>query len=352
MGEVRDRLRRIRARVRFPRRWPTRILALLACLLLIAAVAVPFTLKSLQPWRGRIPRPPSARPLTPVEAATRGGYVALGDSYSSGEGTYPTPPEGTVERGAQRCHRSPKAYFSAVGASFRFRGGVVHVACAGATVAGVRNGQYGQPGQLGKVSAQTSLVTISVGGNDAGFSSVLTHCIVKAPLVGACRGQNAAVIGRLPGIQRNVTALLADINRRAPAARIILVGYPHLFAEAPTASADTIGITDQRWLNAMAYRLDLTLGAAARAADQRISRVHGPGTVEFIDTYNAFAGHEIGTPQPYLNDLDLDVRHLKARPDSFHPDAAGYQRLAQLVDQQIRRGPGRTINQYVLNPMR
>lgn len=352
MGEGRDRLRRVRARVRFPRRWPTRIVALVACLLLIAAVALPFALKGLQPWRGPIPKPPSTRPLTPVEAATRGGYVALGDSYSSGEGTYPTPPEGTVERGAQRCHRSPKAYFTAVGASFRFRGGVVHAACAGATVAGVRNGQYGQPGQLGKVSPRTSLVTISVGGNDAGFSDVLTHCIVKAPLSAACRGQNAAVTGRLPAIQRNVTALLADINRRAPAARIILIGYPHLFPEAPTAGADTIGITDQRWLNAMAHRLDLTLSAAARTADQRISRVHGPGTVEFINTYDAFAGHEIGTPAPYLNDLSLDVRHLKARPSSFHPNAAGYHRMAQLVDQQIRRGPGRTINQYVLNPMR
>lgn len=352
MGDGRDRVRRLRSRLRFPRRWPTRIAALAACLLLIAAVAVPIALKSLRPWHGSIPKPPMARPLTPVEAATRGGYVALGDSYSSGEGTYPAPKDGTVERGAQRCHRSPKAYYAAVGASFRFRGGVVHAACAGATVAGVRNGQYGQPGQLGKVSPRTSLVTISVGGNDAGFSTVLTHCIVKPPLSAACRGQNAAVTGRLPGIQRGVTALLADINRRAPAARIILVGYPHLFAEAPTASADTIGITDQRWLNAMARRLDLTLRAAARTADRRISRVHGPGTVEFIDTYDAFAGHEIGTPAPYLNDLSLDVRHLKARPSSFHPNAAGYHRMAQLVDQQIRKGPGRTINQYVLNPTR
>lgn len=352
MGEGRGWFRRVRSWVRFPRRRLTRILALAACLLLIAVLAVPFALNSMKRWSGPIPRPPTTRPLTPIEAATRGGYVALGDSYSSGEGAYPTPPEGTVERGAQRCHRSAKAYYSAVGRSFRFRGGVGQPACAGATVAGVRNGQYGQPSQLGKVSRRTSLVTISVGGNDAGFSHVLTNCIVKVPLSAGCRGQNSAVTGKIPGIRADVTALLGEINRRAPAARIILVGYPRLFPEGPTSSADTIGATDQRWLNAMARRLDDALKAAARTVDQRLSRTHGLGTVEYVDTYTAFTGHEIGTPTPYLNDLDLDVRHLKARPASFHPNATGYYRMAELVNQQIRRGPGRTINQYVLNPAR
>lgn len=352
MGEGRGWYRRVRSLIRFPRRRLTRILALAACLLLIAAIGLPFALNGTKRWSGPIPKPPTTRPLTPIEAATRGGYVALGDSYSSGEGAYPTPPEGTVERGAQRCHRSPKAYYSAVGGSFRFRGAVAQPACAGATVASVRNGQYGQPSQLARLSPKTSLVTISVGGNDAGFSQVLTKCIVKVPLVTACRSQNSAVTGRIPGIQANVTALLGEINRRAPSARIILVGYPRLFPEGPTTSEDTIGATDQRWLNAMARRLDDALRAAARTADQRINRAHGPGTVEFADTYTAFAGHEIGTPTPYLNDLDLDVRHLKARPASFHPNATGYHRLAELVNQQVRRGPGRTINQYVLNPAR
>lgn len=352
MSEGRGWNRRVRSLFRFPRRRLTRIFALAACLLLIAAIGLPFALYSGGKYRGPIPRPPTTRPLNPVEAATRGGYVALGDSYSSGEGAYAMPPEGTVEHGAQRCHRSPKAYYSAVGASFRFRGGVAQPACAGATVAGVRNGQYGQPSQLTRVGPRTTLVTISVGGNDAGFSGVLTNCIVKVPFSAACRGQNSAVAGKIPGIRANVTALLGEINRRASTARIILVGYPRLFPEGPTSSAATIGATDQRWLNAMARRLDDALHAAARTADQRIARNRGAGTVEFIDTYTAFAGHEIGTPTPYLNQLDLDVRHLKARPASFHPNATGYHRMAELVDQQIHRGPGRTINQYVLNPAR
>lgn len=352
MGEGRAWHRRWwhRVHVHLPRRRLTRILALAAVVLLAAAILVPYGLSGGR-YTGPLPKPPTTRPLTPLEAATRGGYVALGDSYSSGEGAYTGPADGS-EQGAQRCHRSPQAYYKAVGASFRFRGGIAQLACAGATVAGVRNGQYGQPSQLDALGPGTTLVTLSVGGNDAGFSDVLTTCVVKVPLSAACRAQNAAVTAKLPRIGTDVTALLGEINRRSPAARIILVGYPRLFPEGPSASAATIGTTDQRWLNAVDRRLDDTLRAAARGVDQRINRDQGPGTVEFVDAYTAFAGHEIGTPVPYLNGLDLDVRHLKARPASFHPNPSGYHRLAQLVDQQVRKGPGRPIHQYVLNAAR
>lgn len=333
-----------------PRRRRTRVLAVLAVLVLAAAIAVPFGLSGGR-WAGPVPRPPTMHQLTPVEAATRGGYVALGDSYSSGEGAY-TGPSGGAESGAQRCHRSPRAYYTAVAGTFRFAGGVDQLACAGATVAGVRGGQYGLPSQLNGLKPGTSLVTISVGGNDAGFSDVLTNCIVKVPWSADCRGQNSAVTARLPGIQRNVTGLLNEINRRSPAARIILVGYPRLFPASPTATEDTIGATDQRWLNAVARRLDTHLRAAARAVDARIDRANGAGTAEYVNAYDAFTGHEIGTTTPYLNGLDVDVRHLKARPKSFHPNPTGYRQMARLVTAQIRRGPGRPIHQYVLDPAR
>jgi lysophospholipase L1-like esterase len=336
---------------RLPRRRLTRILAAVAVVLLAAAIVVPFGLSGGGRFTGTLPKPPTTRPLTPLEAATRGGYAALGDSYSSGEGAYTGATDGT-EQGAQRCHRSPLAYYKAVGAAFTFKGSVAQTACAGATVAGVRNGQYGQPSQLATLGPGTTLVTLSVGGNDAGFSGVLTNCVVKVPFSAGCRAQNSAVNARLPRIKADVTALLGEINRRSPAARIIMVGYPRLFPEGPSGSAATIGTTDQRWLNAMARRLDDTLKAAARGVDQRIDRKSGPGTVEFVDAYTAFAGHEVGTPTPYVNGLDLDIRHLKARPASFHPNATGYRRLAELVDQQVRRGPGRPIHQYVLNAAR
>ena len=97
----------------------------------------------------------------PAQAAPP-SYVALGDSYSSGVGTRSYLNDGST------CQRSVYAYPSLIAAAkgyaLNFR------ACSGATVADVTNSQ------LSALSAANAYVTISVGGNDAGFASVLTTC--------------------------------------------------------------------------------------------------------------------------------------------------------------------------------
>ena len=97
----------------------------------------------------------------PAHAATP-SYVALGDSYASGVGTRTYLNDGTS------CQRSVYAYPSLISAAraytLNFR------ACSGATIADVTSSQ------LSALSASTAYVTLSVGGNDAGFTSVLTTC--------------------------------------------------------------------------------------------------------------------------------------------------------------------------------
>ena len=103
------------------------------------------------------PPPPRSR-----QAPRSPAYVALGDSYSSGVGTRSYLNDGTS------CQRSVYTYLSLIasakGYALNFR------ACSGATVADVTNTQ------LSALSASTAYVTMSVGGNDAGFASVLTTC--------------------------------------------------------------------------------------------------------------------------------------------------------------------------------
>ena len=93
-------------------------------------------------------------------------YVALGDSYAAGTGTRSYLSDGTS------CQRSVYAYPSLIASS---RGYALNLrACSGATIANVA------ADQLSALSAATSYVTLTVGGNDAGFSSVLSTCAMPA----------------------------------------------------------------------------------------------------------------------------------------------------------------------------
>src|ERR1044071_8534003 len=95
-----------------------------------------------------------------------GNYVAQGDSYASGTGTREYYDSG--------CQRSNHSYAKQLAAS---RGlNLNHIACSGARIPDVR------ANQLGALSASTNLVTLSIGGNDAGFSSVITQCAKPFPV--------------------------------------------------------------------------------------------------------------------------------------------------------------------------
>lgn len=123
-------------------------------------------------------------------------YVALGDSYSAGQGVRPYF-KGTDEgpgKGKNECHRSRRAYSTHLN-PVRYRQQLDEygqqlvtwdfVACSGAETKNVRTDgtkQDGEPStQLNRpaVDGETDLVTINIGGNDAGFAQVLTECALR-----------------------------------------------------------------------------------------------------------------------------------------------------------------------------
>jgi lysophospholipase L1-like esterase len=117
-----------------------------------------------------------------VPTALLPNYVALGDSYSSGEGNAPF--YSSSDTGSDQCHRSPGAYpalLSSKLTSLNF----VFVACSGATTGNVwESGDAPEPVatdpeglQIDHLTPGTKIVTISIGGNDLGFSNVLKACI-------------------------------------------------------------------------------------------------------------------------------------------------------------------------------
>ena len=186
------------------------------------------------------------------------GYVALGDSYSSGTGTRTYISDGTS------CQRSVYAYPSLDAAplalSLTFR------ACSGATVADVTNTQ------LSALTSTTAYVTISVGGNDAGFASVLTTCAQPSWLSncnGAIDKAQLVINTTLPG---RLTTLYSSIKAKAPNARVIVVGYPRIFNGEDCNLLTWFSPTEESRLNATA---DL-LNAGRRPQPPRPASVRQP----------------------------------------------------------------------------
>ena len=219
-------------------------------------------------------------------------YVALGDSYSSGVGTRSYIDDGTS------CQRSVYAYPSLVATQRGFT--LSFQACSGAKVPDVTNKQ------LGTLSSGTAYVTISVGGNDAGFSSVITECAYPSwasDCNGAIDKAQAYIRNTLPGA---LSTLYSTIRAKAPNAKVVVVGYPRLFNGEDCNAGTWFSPTEESRLNQTADLLNSTTSTAASAK--------GFG---FANPTSRFIGHAVCDDVEWLNGLSNPVS------ESYHPNRTG-----------------------------
>jgi hypothetical protein len=237
-------------------------------------------------------------PASPALAAPP-AYTALGDSYASGLGTRTYFSDGTG------CRRSPYAYpvlsANQLGAALTF------AACSGATTADVLSGQ------LGSLNGSTRYVTVTVGGNDAGFSSVLRTCDLgsDSDCDNAIAKASAYIAGTLPG---SLDTLYGQIRSQATSARVVVVGYPHLF-DGQECNLVIPSSAEQGRLNQAGDLLDTTIQGRASA--------HG---FAFVDPRAAFTGHAVCDPVEWLNGLSRPLR------ESYHPNVSGQAGYTSLVE--------------------
>jgi lysophospholipase L1-like esterase len=218
-------------------------------------------------------------------------YVALGDSYSSGLGA------GNYSDGD--CYQSSNAY-SALWAEQNDPASYVTEACSGATTSDVINSQ------LSALSSSTTLVSITIGGNDVGFSDVMITCVLESTssCVSAIDQAESEMQTTLPGA---LDTTFADINADAPNALVVVLGYPDLYDLSQSSSCIGLSTTDRTDLNQAADELDSTIQTAAQAE----------GDV-FADVRSQFDGHQICDSDSWLNSVDWT--DLEA---SYHPTAQG-----------------------------
>ncbi len=282
--------------------------------------------------------------LSPVQAATWGNYYALGDSYSSGDGARDYYP-GTAVKGG--CWRSANAYPELVAEAYDFAGHLSFLACSGQRGYAMLDAIDEVGSQLDWNSPHTSLVTIGIGGNDLGFSTVLKTCMVRVPLLDskACTDQEDAIRKRMAKFETTFEELISEVRTRAPDARILVVGYPRIFPEEPTGAYYTLTASNQRWLNETIQEFNQQLAEAVAVHDEEIAASGGVGSVEFVDVYHALDGHEIGSDEPWVNGVQLRDLATGVTVDrsTFHPNAAGHRAVGERVIEQIETGPGRPL---------
>jgi lysophospholipase L1-like esterase len=224
-------------------------------------------------------------------AAAGDTYAALGDSYSSGVGT------GSYTLDSA-CKRSVYAYpylwtQQHAGTSLSF------VACSGAKTSDLL------ATQIGAVTNATTLVTMTIGGNDIGFASLIYQCTLgdcSAALDSTRANLETTLGGRLDQVYNTVK------SRAAFGAKIVVLGYPRAFSTASCFGTLGISSTERTKANALADALDGVI--ATHAATDGVT---------YKSAIVPWTGHAVCSSSPWLNGLNL-----LSTGESYHPNRAGH----------------------------
>ncbi|WP_417563080.1 SGNH/GDSL hydrolase family protein [Microbacterium sp.] len=226
--------------------------------------------------------------------STSVSYAALGDSYAAGQGA------GSYLN--TTCYVSSKGYPKVIDASTSITL-AAEPACSGDATAQV----IGR--QVPLIPTATQYVTLTVGGNDVDFENVMQNCFVLVSAT-ACTTAIAAGDAMVADgtITARISATVTAIKTRAPGAKVIVTGYPQLFAPTYTKAY-------AQQVNTSTLALNAAISTGATAAGAR-----------YVDVVAAFAGHGIGSSSPWINNWNW--LNFSA---GFHPNATGYTAYAAAI---------------------
>lgn len=266
---------------------------------------------------------------TPGTAAPAGSvgtgevYVALGDSYTSGP-LVPNQVGSPID-----CGRSDRNYPSLIAAEFRPET-FIDVSCGSAQTKHMTEPQTGLPAggtnppQFNALREDATLVTVGIGGNDAGLVGVAEECAqlgLTAPNGTACRdkfapGGNDTVAAKIEATKPKIAAILETIHRRSPDARVAIFGYPDVLPdEGNCYPMVPLSSDDVRYIDELIIRINTMI--AEQAAKHN---------ADYVDTYADSGGHDVCKlpPERWFEGL---VPTEPAFP--LHPNAKGLASMAR-----------------------
>jgi lysophospholipase L1-like esterase len=246
-------------------------------------------------------------------------YVAMGSSFAAGPGVGEP-----AETPKTRCDRSADNYARLLARALRLT--LTDVSCGGATTTHVLGGWDELPAQIDAVTADTRLVTVTIGGNDVGYVGRLIAASCKArgnaPLGGPggrpCFVLAPATEQAWAELDRNLRRIVAEVRRRAPGARLVFVDYLTLLPERGRCAATPLSDEDAEALRAVAERL---AALTADAAQQ--------GGADILRASSLSRGHDPCAAAPWTTGFPSADQSWSFPP--YHPNAAGMRAVADAL---------------------
>ncbi|MFB9909704.1 SGNH/GDSL hydrolase family protein [Allokutzneria oryzae] len=244
-------------------------------------------------------------------------YVALGSSFAAGPGIPPSKPGSPPA-----CGRSANNYASQVAAKLHLA--LTDATCSGATTANLlTTPQHGQPPQVDAVTANTKLVTVTIGGNDVNYVGSLFAYSCQTSGGAQCPAVDPAAIDQaLKTVHTKIGDVVTAVRKKAPRAKVLLVNYLTVLPRTGPACTG-VPLTPAQ--------VDFERGVASRLRDAtRRAAVETKASV--VDAASASATHDACSPSPWMEKYQPGQGRV-----GYHPTPAGMAAVADLVVRQAGR---------------
>jgi len=262
-------------------------------------------------------------------------YVAMGDSYASGEGN-PDYLYGS-DTMANTCHRSRQAWPLQLESDNLGRLDLTaFVACSGAKIADINNYSQSNPEfpQTLFVDDDTSVVTLSVGGNDVNFADVVHTCITESEqdCLDAIDGaDNIATSSSFSSDLQELIGEVADLGNADT--QLMVVGYPYIFTPDPDGvctwypGGSSVLPLEQSGMQTTHDDLNYAISSAVSSLND--------DDVHFVNPTSAFSGHELCSNDEWLNQIAIHVDTGDLFAGSYHPNSEGLTAYKNLIEGRL-----------------
>lgn len=248
-------------------------------------------------------------------------YVALGDSYTAGPLIFPMTDTFT-------CARSALDYPSLLARTLKpviFR----DVSCSSAETSDFSHPQPGNvsgtnPPQYDALTANTTLVTVGIGGNDVGLVDLAESCLnlLPAPLGKSCAAKYTAggtdvYAQKIAAFAHTYGTVIDAIHARSPQAKILMVGYPTAIKPGGCFPVQPVLAPDATYVQAKIDQLNAAMAGQAAAHD-----------ATYVDLRTSTVGHD-SCQMPGVRWLEGLIPLSPALP--LHPNVLAMENAAKVI---------------------